>query len=87
MIWKSFNFQLSCIGDSGGPIIWEDRKDKTFRKRAYVMGIISKGSILKGVCGSVKNNFYSTIGVTVPGKVVRWIKSFKEPEIKDCLRT
>ena len=81
MIQKNFNFQQGCLGDSGGPIIWEDKKDE---KRAYLMGIISKGSTYKQTCGLVKNEFYTTIGVTVPGKVVHWVKNLKE--VKKCLR-
>ena len=83
MIKKNFNFQQGCLGDSGGPIIWEDKKDE---KRAYLMGIISKSSNIDGVCGKVKGNVYTTVGVTVPGKIVHWIKSFKATEIEDCLR-
>ena len=50
------------------------------------MGIISKSSNIDGVCGKVKGNVYTTVGVTVPGKIVHWIKSFKATEIEDCLR-
>ena len=44
------------------------------------MGIISKGSNIDGVCGKVKGNIHTTVGVTVPGKIVHWIKSFKATE-------
>ena len=48
------------------------------------MGIISGG--FTDTCGKAKNNFFSTVSVTVPGKVLRWIKSLKQKEIKECLR-
>ena len=72
-----------CKGDSGGPTIWEDKKDK---KRAYLLGIIQSSSVDQKTCGLARNGFYATITTTVPGKVLRWIKNFKYSEIKDCLR-
>ena len=47
------------------------------------MGIISGG--FTDTCG--KANFFTTVSVTVPGKVLRWIKSLKQKEIKECLRS
>ena len=49
------------------------------------MGIISKGSSWKDICGSTRNGFRTTISATVPGKVLDWVKSFEHPEIKKCL--
>ena len=51
------------------------------------MGIIAKGTSWKNSCGS-KNpkKFFASIAVTVPGKVMNWVKDFKYPEIKECLR-
>ena len=80
-IWKNFNFQYVCGGDSGGPIIWEDKKDKKFKKRAYVMGIISRSSTKGKICGLAKNDYWTTITTSVPGKVLPWINDFKHREM------
>ena len=45
---KNFCFQIYiCPGDSGGPTIWEDKWDKKFPNRAYLIGIISGTSAYK----------------------------------------
>ena len=83
-VLRKFAFQTyGCYGDSGGPTIWEDKKDK---KRAYLLGIMKSSSVDQNTCGLAMNNFYATIATQVPGKVIRWIKSFKYSEITDCLR-
>ena len=56
------------------------------KKRAYLLGIISRSSTDENHCGWAAKDFYITISTTVPGKVLTWIKSFKYTEIKDCLR-
>ena len=81
---QAFFFQrYICHRDSGGPTIWEDKKDK---KRAYLLGIIKSSSADPNACESAMNNFYATIATKVPGKVLKWVKSFKYPEIEECLR-
>ena len=79
-----FSFQTyACHDDSGGPTIWEDTEDK---KRAYLLGIMKSSSMDQNTCGLGMNNFYVTINTKVPGKVLRWVKHFKYPEIEACLR-
>ena len=42
---KNFCLQIYvCPGDSGGPTIWEDKRDQKFPDRAYLIGIIQGSS-------------------------------------------
>ena len=51
-----------------------------------MLGIIKSSSADPNACESAMNNFYATIATKVPGKVLKWVKSFKYPEIEECLR-
>ena len=90
---KNFCFQIYiCPGDSGGPTIWEDKWDKKFPNRAYLIGIISGTSAYKKkngktICGKAENNFFVSFSTTVPGNVLHWIKNFEYDEIQQCLRS
>ena len=67
----------TCVGDSGGPAIWEDPK---YNNRAYLMGIACEG---KPVCGKkpiVPSKFSS-----VPGEVMKWILKHGGEDVDDCL--
>ena len=68
-----------CIGDSGGPAIWEDPK---YNKRAYLMGIASEMGG-KGVCGQepVLPSTFSS----VPGEVMEWVLKHGGKDVDDCL--
>ena len=72
---------MGCPGDSGGPIMWEDKKDKN---KVYLMGIIESGSYVDNKCGKPRNNFFTTIATSVPA-IMWWIKSLNYPEINECL--
>ena len=75
---------MVCHGDSGSPTMWKDKKDNN---RFYLMGIIESGSeLIDEKCGLPKNNFFTSIATTVPGKVLSWIKGLNYPEIDECLR-
>ena len=68
-----------CIGDSGGPAIWEDPK---FNNRAYLMGIASeKGG--DSVCG--KQPVLPSTFSSVPGKVMKWVLKHGGEDVDDCL--
>ena len=68
-----------CIGDSGGPAIWEDPK---YNNRAYLMGIASeKGGDL--VCG--KYPVLPSTFSSVPGKVMKWVLKHGGKDVDDCL--
>ena len=65
-------FQMNRKGDSGGPIIWEDKDDDY---RAYVVGIMSQ---------IISNPTYG-MAVTVPGTIFNWVKAQGGKEVDDCL--
>ena len=68
-----------CIGDSGGPAIWEDPK---YNNRAYLMGIASeKGGDL--VCG--KYPVLPSTFSSVPGEVMKWVLKHGGEDVDDCL--
>ena len=50
------------------------------------MGIISRSSTKGKICGLAKNDYWTTITTSVPGKVLPWINDFKHREIEKCLR-
>ena len=68
--------ESTCVGDSGGPAIWEDPK---FNNRAYLMGIASEGE----VCG--KHPIVPSTFSSVPGKVMKWILKKGENDVNECL--
>ena len=99
---ENFIFQNICTGDSGGPVIWEDKNDKN---RAYLVGVLFMRS--NPICGVIPPNrrqiailarnrqpkFLSSQAVIVPGRVFGWVLSQDQPEsgelapeIKECLR-
>ena len=71
--------ESACVGDSGGPAIWEDPK---FNNRAYLMGIASEMGG-KGVCGEepVLPSTFSS----VPGEVMKWVLKHGGKDVEDCL--
>ena len=68
-----------CIGDSGGPAIWEDPK---YNNRAYLMGIASeKGGDL--VCG--KYPVLPSTFSSVLGEVMKWVLNHGGEDVDECL--
>ena len=67
-----------CVGDSGGPAIWEDAK---FNNRAYLMGIASETS--NSLCGL--EPIAPSIFATLPGDVMKWVLKHGGDEVDDCL--
>ena len=66
-------FQVNRPGDSGGPVIWEDKDDDY---RAYLVGIMNQVLYKSPACG---------VAVTVPGTVFNWILAEGGQEVDDCL--
>ena len=67
-----------CVGDSGGPAIWEDPK---FNNRAYLMGIASE---MGGyTCG--KHPVLPATFASVPGEVMKWVLKHGGEDVEDCL--
>ena len=71
--------ESTCVGDSGGPAIWEDPK---YNNRAYLMGIASEmGS--EGVCG--KHPIVPSTYSSIPGEVMNWILKKGGNDVNECL--
>ena len=67
-----------CVGDSGGPAIWEDPK---YNNRAYLMGIASETHHEK--CGNPP--IAPSTFVAVPGDVMTWVLSKGGKDVDECL--
>ena len=66
-------FQVNRPGDSGGPVIWEDKDDNY---RAYLVGIMNQILSKPPKCGTA---------VTIPGTVFNWVLDKGGKEVEDCL--
>ena len=66
------------MGDSGGPLLWQDKDDSD---RAYLVGILSQ---MHGKCQDPTK--YS-VATYVSGKIFKWIMENEGLgiEISDCL--
>jgi hypothetical protein len=67
----------SCAGDSGGPLIWENRKELN---RSYLVGVTSTG---KETC---KTPFYPAGIYAKVAEQVVWIAKTCGRAIQQCLR-
>ena len=66
-----------CVGDSGGPVIWIDRKDQN---KEYLIGTPSASHH----CGK-KPSTTPNIFAAIPGKVGEWIyEKIKKDHVAIC---
>ena len=77
MVNKNNRSVTACHGDSGGPVIWEDKNDQN---RAYLMGIVSRGD---GGCG--KGDPAKPRRDVWIKKLSKWLILYGDPEIEKCL--
>ena len=76
VVYKNLSIQISCKGDSGGAVVWDDTKCN----RAYLVGIISQ------IHGKCEPPIQQSVAVTIPGEIFEWLmEKDGGKDIKDCL--
>ena len=74
--YKNLSIQISCKGDSGGAVVWDDTKSN----RAYLVGIMSQ------IHGKCEPPIRQSVAVTVPGEIFEWVmENDGGKDIEDCL--